>query len=258
MSASEPLNPYAPPALPAELDFREAAVLESLRLWEANPGRSAEDLGISLVLPADESGPAWLRHIGRMTVVRLVLGIAGLLIGALLAAVSGAISQSIGVPSGMVIALAAPFSIGGIVILAANVIFARRTVRRGVGQRYLAVERHSTLRRPLCVGVEDSRTFSKMKIAPEDMAWIAFDSASRRLLLEGLIFRYLIQAADVVSVEQVVGGASTGVQVVFRVGTAVVGITLQYDSVWNEFKKQTIGGGRDPLLQPIREALGLK
>jgi hypothetical protein len=232
--------------------------MESLRLWEANPGKLPEELGTSLVLPADASGPAWLRHVGRMTLLRLVLGIAGLILGAALAAVSSTAERSTGLPSAAFIAVAAPCSLGGMGILLANVFLVRRAVRRGIGQRFATVERQSTLRPPLCVGVEDAHTFTKMKIVPEDLAWIAFDSASRRLILEGLIFRYIVQAADVIRVGQVAGTTATGIQIVFRVGTAAIGITLQYDSVWHEFKKQTVGAGRDPLLLPIRETLGMK
>lgn len=257
MSASDSLNPYAPPAAPPQLDFREAAVLESLRLLEANPGRLPDELPMSLVLPADESGPAWLRYIGRMTLLRLVLGIAGLVMGAVLAAVSGPVQRNTGVPAEAVITLAAPCSIGGIAIMLANSLLVRRAVRRAIGERFDRVQRQSVLRSPLCVGVEDARTFTKMKIAPEDFAWAAFDSAGRRLILEGLIFRYVIHAADVVSVTQAAGATATGVQIVFRVAGAMTGITLQFDSVWHEFKKQTVGGGTDPLLKPIRQTFGL-
>jgi hypothetical protein len=61
----------------------------------------------------------------------------------------------------------------------------------------------------------------------------------------------------VLSVGQATGATTTGVQIVFRVARVMIGITLQYDSVWNEFKKQTIGRGQDPLIKPIRQTFGL-
>ena len=259
MSAS-PTNPYAPPeaplvAQPVEIDFRVAAVEESLRILEANPGRNPDELGVSLVLPADVEGPRHLRRIGRMTLVRLVLGIAGLLVGALCA--TAAEKRMIpGLPQVVIGTAAAVCGGGGILLLLTSSLLVRRSVVRALGPRYDEAARHSTLRRPLVTGVEDARTFNKMKLAPEDFACVAFDADNRRLILEGLLFRYVIQAADVLHVGQEWGGTTSGVQVVFRVGPSVVGITLQFDSVLSELRKQTIGLGRDPLLKPILSSLG--
>jgi hypothetical protein len=262
--SAPPVNPYAPPpsaAQPVEIDFREAAVEESLRIIEAAPGRPIDDLSVSLVLPTDLEGPARIRHIGRMTVLRLVSGVAGLALGALLAALEGPIHERLMVPQflrpGLVMSVAACGTFGGMGFLLSSVFFVRRAVRGYLGERYAAVVRMSNLRRPLCVGVEDARTFTTMKIAPEDFAYIAFDAASRRVILEGLTFRYVIHAHDVYSVSQASGTATTGVQIVFRVARVYIGITLQYDSVVSELKKQTIGLGRDPLLRPIRQTFGL-
>jgi hypothetical protein len=254
-SANPYASPQAPPE-PVEIDFRQAAVEESLRIIEAHPGRPIDDLGVSLVLPADVAGPARLRHIGRMTLLRLVLGIAGLALGALLAAVESTLSRDWLIPQWLTMTVALCCTLGGIGLLFASVFCVRWGVRRHLGERYEAVRRMSNLRSPLCVGVEDARTFTTMKLAPEDFAYIAFDAANRRLILEGLTFRYVILAKDLLSVGQATGVTTTGVQIVFRVARVVVGITLQYDSVWNEFKKQTIGRGQDPLIKPIQQTFG--
>ena len=252
-------NPYAPPTGPSEpvqIDFRQAAVEESLRILEANPGQVPEDLGVSLVLSMGSEGLEHLRHIGWMTLVRLVLGIVGLAAGAGLAGVSDWMQMNWGLPEAVVLSVATLCSLGGIGMLL-DQLHADSLARAGaLGPRNAAAVAMSTLRPPLCTGVEDSRTFVTPKIAPEDFAYVAFDSARRRLVLEGLIFRYVIHAADVLSVAQQAGTATTGVQIVFRVGRVVVGITLQYDSIWHELRKQTIGLGRDPLLKPVEEALG--
>jgi hypothetical protein len=260
MSSSPAANPYAPPQAPpqpVEIDFRQAAVEESLQILEANPGRTMDDLGLSLVLPADVDGPARIRHIGRMTLLRLVLGIAGLACGALLAAIESWIADNFLIPQAVTMTIAAGCTFGGIGLLLASVFCVRWSVRRALGQRYDAVRRISNLRSPICVGVEDARTFTTMKLAPEDFAYIAFDAANRRIILEGLTFRYAILAQDVYQVAQAAGTAATGVQITFRVGRVIIAITLQYDSVLNEIKKQTIGFGKDPLLKPIQDTLKL-
>jgi hypothetical protein len=192
-----------------------------------------------------------------MTLLRLVLGLVGLALGALLAACEDRLNRELLGPQWLTIAVASVCSLGGMALLFASVFCVRWSVRRHLGERYEAVWRMSNLRAPLCVGVEDARTFTSMKLAPEDFAYIAFDAASRRLILEGLTFRYVILAKDVLSVSQASGATTTGVQIVFRVARVMIGITLQYDSVWNELKKQTIGRGQDPLIKPIQQTFGL-
>ena len=260
MTAPLSANPYAPPHVPAqpvEIDFRQAAVEESLLILEANPGRGMDDLGLSLVLPADINGPARLRHIGRMTLLRLVLGILGLALGALLAATETWFNRELGIPIGVTMSLAACGTLGGIGLLFSSVFCVRWGVRRALGERYDAVVRMSNLRKPLCVGVEDARTFTTLKLAPEDFAYVGFDAANRRLILEGLTFRYVILAGDVYQVAQAAGAAASGVQITFRVVRVIVAITLQFDSVISELKKQTIGFGKDPLLKPIQDTFRL-
>jgi hypothetical protein len=260
MHLDPPANPYASPQVPpepAQLDFRQAAVEESLRIIEAHPGRPIDDLGVSLVLPADVAGPARIRHIGRMTLVRLLLGVAGLALGALLAAQEARLNLHLQVPQWLTLTVASCFSLGGFGLLFAAVYSVRFSVRKYLGERYAEVERMSNLRRTLCVGVEDARTFTTMKVAPEDFAYVGFDAANYRLILEGLTFRYVIHARDVISVTQAAGATTTGVQIVFRVASAVVGITIQFDSVWSELKKQTIFRGIDPLLKPVLQTFGM-
>jgi hypothetical protein len=254
MSAPDSFNPYAPPAAPVELDFREAAVAESERLLA---GRSPDDVPFSVVIPADHSGVRRLNSIGRMTLVRLLLGVGGLLLGGVLAAIASRLDDHPVFPKEIAVAAAVLCSGGGIGLLLLSPFLARRAVRRALGERFDRLCRQSTLRPPVCIGVEDALTFTKIKIAPEDFAWIAFDLTGRRLVLEGLLFRYVIQAADVISADQVSGSMSTGVQIVFRVGTVVVGVTLQYDSFWHELKKQTIAAGKDPLVEPIQQVFGM-
>jgi hypothetical protein len=258
MSAPPSANPYAPPQTPTgplQLDFREAAVEQSLQIMAANPGRAPEELGISLVLPAgDDRGPDRLRWIARMTLVRLVLGVVGLAVGALIGTAVDGILREQGIPKDPAMVVAALCSLGGMALLLLNAWLIRRSVQRALGPRYEACRRHSTLRRPLCTGVEDARTFTSIKLAPEDFACVAFDSAGRRLILEGLLFRYVIHAADVLSVVQQSGTATTGVQIEFRVGAVAVGITLQFDGVINELRKW-VSFGKDPLLAPVVAAL---
>jgi len=252
MSTSN-INPYALPQSDLPLDFREAAVEESLRLVSMASGRPVEDLGVSLVLPVAPSRRDTLQWMGWMTLLRLVLGIGGVVAGGVLAWASRTLMER-GLPEWQIMSIAAFCSIGGILLLF-NWFFIRAGVRRALGERYARVQQFSTSRSPLCTGVEDARTFVQMKLLPEDLVWIAFDSASKRLIMEGLLFRYVIHAADVLFVGEVSGTTATGVQVTFRVGNIVIAITMQMESIWYELRRQTWGRPENPLLRPIRAAL---
>jgi hypothetical protein len=252
MSLAEHENPYATPRPEVAIDFREAAVEDSIRLLaDSGGGRTIEDLGVSLVVPVGPEGVRRLRWIGRMVLLRLVSGIGGLALGALLASAQENLTKQWNVPEALSLSVAATCSLGGICVLLLNPYFMRRAARRALGERYESVQRLSTGRKPLCTGVENAETFKKMKIVPEDLAWIAFDPPGRRLILEGVLFRYVVHAADVLFVGQVAGATTTGIQITFRVGRVAFAVTLQFDSVWHEFKKQTIGVSEDPLLKPI-------
>jgi hypothetical protein len=251
MATIEQENPYAAPRPDVPIDFREAVVEESIRLLAEAGGRPIETLGVSLVVPLGAEGVRTLRWIGWMVLLRLVLGIGGLAAGAGLAAAHERLTKQWQFPEELTLAIALTCSLGGIGVMLLSPYFMRRATRRAIGERFGLVQRLSTGRRPLCTGVEDARTFTKLKIVPEDLAWIAFDPPGRRLILEGILFRYVIHAADVLFVGQVAGATTTGMQITFRVGRVVFAVTLQLDSVWHELKKQTIGVSQDPLLKPI-------
>src|SRR5687768_396769 len=137
MSTAPSTNPYAPPevpvvAQPVQIDFRVAAVEESLRILEANPGRDPDELGVSLVLPADVRGPQHLRYIARMTLVRLVVGIAGLAAGALLSTALEKFVMWAGVPNAATLAGTIFFGGGGMVLLLVNAMLIRWSVIRAL------------------------------------------------------------------------------------------------------------------------------
>jgi hypothetical protein len=257
MATSNFDNPYASPRPDVPLDFREAAVVQSRQLLLYASGQPIEDLGKSLVVEVDPPRHDVLRHIGRMTLLRLVLGFGGIAAGGLLAMAQEALRARWGVDETLLLLVAAACSLSGFAILFSNWSLTRRTVRKTLGDRYARVLQLSTVRPPYCTGVEDASTFTKMKLAPEDLAYMAFDSAGRRLILEGLLYRYVIHADDVLFLGEVPGATTTGVQITFRVGEVAIAITLQMDSVWHEFRRQALPffPGQNPLLRPMLTAL---
>ena len=132
---------------------------------------------------------------------------------------------------------------------------ARTFSRSRIGERYDAVWALGSPFKPLGVSVEDASTFSKMKLVPEDLAWIGFDVTRRMLVIEGIRYRYLIHSTDVVNVEQVTGPTATGVAITYHIGTVPLSIAIQYDSVRHELRRQTIGVKEDPLMKLITDTL---
>ncbi len=247
---------YAPPQSgdsDALRDFREDAVAFSQRLVAESFGRAAADLGESLCLPVEN--PADLRSIKWWMLFHIVAGVGGLVAGGVLAGVSQHISESLDALEPFVIAVALICSVGGMGLLITSSHVSRNFSRRRIGERYDAVWALGSPLKPLGVSVEDASTFQKFKLVPEDAAWIGFDLARRMLLIEGIRYRYVVHAKDLVNIELLAAPTATAVAITYRVGPAVLRIALQHESIRHELRKQLIGSKHDPLMKPITETL---
>lgn len=113
-----------------------------------------------------------------------------------------------------------------------NALFGRLLRGRIAGWRDRLFDPFAT--QTVVVNLENAATHQKIKLVGEDKGVCFFDAARRRVLIEGLVCRYAIAAADVVRLEPLAkhreGG---GVLIEFRVGGATLGLTLM-----------DVGGGR--------------
>lgn len=231
----------------------EAAVEESRRIVEINGGRPPADR--SLCLPANDADPSSLRRFGHATLSRLVLGILGLAGGGFCAFFDVRSDGENDAVGGLLI-LGMCLSFGGILVLCSNPFFQRRFVHRQIGNRYHDLLGSPYSSKPICINIEDAETFDKFKIVPEDLGYLAIDEFRGMLVVEGVRFRYFIHAKDVVDIRQVAGGNSTATVIEYNIGDARARIALQFDSIWHEIKRQTVGAKEDVLIGRIREALG--
>jgi hypothetical protein len=126
---------------------------------------------------------------------------------------------------------------------------ARRKVRRHVAQRVRLDGR------PPIVELEETRTFSKMKAVTEDLGVVLMYPEQRCVVIEGVTHRYLIYAEDVVEVRPVAGPTSSGFGIHYLAAGEPLDITLTYQTVWMELKRQTVGAGRNPILEQIAATL---
>lgn len=249
-------NAYAPPQPDATgplADFRDEAAASSVRLVAESFGRRPEDLGESLCLPVEN--PADLRGIKWSLLLRLVFGVGGIAVGGILALALQKMPEWKEQFEALILSVAMCFSIGGIGLLLTAATVGRSFSRRRIGDRYDALWALGSAIKPLGVSVEDASTFEKMKLVPEDLAWIGFDRSRRMLLIEGIRYRYLIHSEDVLDIEQVAGATTTGIAISYLIDTTTLKIALQYDSVKHELRRQTIGARVDPLMKPITETL---
>ena len=106
------------------------------------------------------------------------------------------------------------------------------------------------------IEVENSRTFHRPKLLPEDLACVLFDREGRRLIVEGIAYRYIIRAADLLGLQVVRAAAGApGLEVSYSVGGARLSLTLIYQSARSELRRQTIGG-QDPFIRNAISVLG--
>jgi hypothetical protein len=237
----------------AAIDFREAAVRESMRMVECNRGLVPENC--SLCLPVTDSDPDAMRGYGLGVLAIFVVGLLCIVGGGVFALVAAKLIQDHAERSWLaVIPLVVPAA--GFALLLSQGVYQRRFARRQIGARYENLLTLGGQPKPVCVGLEEAVSFHRFKLTPDDVAFVACDPIGRRVIIEGVRHRYWIQGDDVLSVGQLPGGSSTATAIAYAVGAAQLAIALQQTSIWHEFKKQTIGAKRDPLLRVIQDTLG--
>jgi hypothetical protein len=90
---------------------------------------------------------------------------------------------------------------------------------------------------------------------PEDLALVHFDRQGRRLVIEGIAYRYVVGADDVVSLRTVASLALPGLEIVYKAAGVELGLTLTPDSLLSHVRRSTIGGS-DALVRRAFDTLG--
>jgi hypothetical protein len=222
-------------------DFRDAAATASqaelahLRCTDPLKAR------ISLCVEAEGDGRAALRRFRRMTLLRLIAGVVLMVAGVVIMLAEQADRLPNWFPEYMIIPSAAA-AILGMFVLTCGPVIQRWTVRRHLRDRLAEHDSWEWELPPVGVELEDSRTFQKMKIQTEDLAVVYFDVDERRLLIEGVVYRYIIQAEDVLSLRTEKSPGPLGLEIVYSAAGVQLGLTLSHDSVLSYLRAATIGG----------------
>jgi hypothetical protein len=131
-------------------------------------------------------------------------------------------------------------------------------LRRLLGRRLDDLRISQNVSELLSVEVEDASTFQKMKASTEDAGYLALDSINRRIVIEGVVCRYVVRSEDVIRLGSVSGGTTVGTEVAYRIDDRTeLKIVISKTSIWSEVLRQLAGVVRNPLLKKIEETLRL-
>jgi hypothetical protein len=216
-------------------DFRENAAKASQAVVASSPRVfSPADLNRSLCLPSDSS-PARKLKSAALFDLKLIIPAAALMItGGILAAANEApkdSEQSVHA-KGNPVALAAGatmFVLGGIGF--AGVLIGGSTLRKRVLMRQLcrrpgALFGAETGGKTMLLRMEDAHKFHLMKSTPQDIGICLFDASRRRLLIEGICYRYVVCGGDVTKLALLDSGTATTLQLNYHIGTEELALAL--------------------------------
>jgi len=243
------------PLLMKERDFRDSAAAASRQALARLRCSDALAAGISLCLEAEGDGRATLRRLRRFTLVRIIVGMILMLAGAgIMYAADVRKVRWLNEKEEWFIPGAVAGFLGFLVIMSGPFL-QRRFVKRHIRDRLAESDLGNTGLPPAGVEVEDSHTFQQPKVLPEDLARVIFDPDQRRLVIEGIVYRYLIRASDVIQMRTVRSRSSLGLQIVYNAAGVPLGLTLIHDSVLSYLRRATIGGN-NPLIRRAQQTLG--
>jgi hypothetical protein len=243
------------PLLMKGADFRDSAAAASrvalARLRCSNPLAA----GISLCLEAEGDGRATLRRLRRFTLVRIIVGMILMLVGAgiVYAADVRKVPWLNDKEEWLIPGAVAGFL--GFLVIMSGPFLQRLFVEWHIRDRLAESNLEESGLPPAGVGVEESKTFQQPKVLPEDLARVLFDPDQRRLVIEGIVYRYVIYASDVIQMRTVKSRSSLGLQIVYTAAGVPLGLTLIHDSVLSYARRATIGGN-NPLVRRAQQTLG--
>jgi hypothetical protein len=243
------------PPLVKGADFRDSAAEASHDVLARLRCSDPLTAGISLCLEVEGDGRAALRRLRRLNWVRLIGGLILALVGAgIMYAAEVRKVPWLNEKEEWLIPAAASGLLGFVAIMSGPFL-QRRFVDRHIRDRLAESDVGDTGLPPAAVEVEDSRTFQQPKMLTEDLARVIFDLDRRRLVIEGIAYRYVIYSGNVIQMHTVKSTASLGLQIVYAAAGVPLGLTLSHDSVLSYLRRATIGGA-NPLIRRAQQTLG--
>ena len=193
-------------------DFRYEAIRASISRASQFPDSDPFDLPFSFCLPvAEKPIVAWITP-GRIVIVFLVLGMAGILGGAITVSIFDENHKHVN----FWLAVGCSFSLTGFICLLTPILLQDFIISWGVGDRGKMLLQNSNRADLLCCELGDSVNPS-ITIDGDDHVIVHLDRANNRLLIEGISATYQILAKDVVLMLPFEFGSYLGADIVYSV-----------------------------------------
>lgn len=235
-------------------DFRRRAVEVSEQILERARTEDPLEANASLCVRTENHLSSLSRQ-KWIAIGCLVLGFAGLGGGAFLATLSER-EDFVGGET-FWLTLAGISSLTGFVCLLIPATLTGVFLRKFLGMRFERIKSPVDYAEALYVELEDAATFDKLKVASEDAGYLGLDRVNRRLVIEGVICRYVIRGEDVESIRIRASQGPGGVEIAFRIDEQTrLRIVVSKFHAWSEVWRQLTGKTRSPLLSKINETLG--
>jgi hypothetical protein len=114
--------------------------------------------------------------------------------------------------------------------------------------------------RPISISIEDPQTIKTLKLVTDDIGILYCDAASRLFVIEGVFFRYVVRAGDVLQCYIHLQGKIRYVILTYRVAGSnlPLSITLSRVTAGGEFlRKFSADSSRPPLADVLERTLGI-
>lgn len=195
-----------------ESDFRYPAMQASMIVAEHCAEADVFDITSSFCLPVSEKPVvSWVTP-GRITLMFLILGLAGLICGAI---ISSQIDE--GNPlNGVWLSLAACSSLSGFCCFFIPMLVQKHIIKWCIGDRGKALANKSSGNDLIYCELGDSSN-PHLTIDGDDFIVMLLDRANQRLLIEGVGASYQIRGDDIVSIQEFQFMGCMGADIVYRI-----------------------------------------
>lgn len=216
-------------------DFRYAAIQASIRQIGDQPFQDLSQLSCSCCLPVAKKpivgwSPGWFM------LFALILGFVGLFGGMVL---GGMAEKQQGNAFAVLLTAAVCSSMGGLSLFFMPLVFDRQLVRWLIGERARWMMNRARTNRVMAAEVTHADLSAmKISITGDDFALILFDDVNRRVLMEGIGARYIIQAVDVESIAPFLYKNYLGAEIVYRIGETELKLAIARTSLLSETIRQ--------------------
>jgi hypothetical protein len=243
-------------------DFRDAVAEKSRQCLLRHPDVMPEDIGESLCLLTDPDDKALLARFEKGGAAAAIAFLT------IFPAAGVVFVMSTQTPPGIDLSPTA-IAAGSVMLLTLVVAMAslftgeatlKRKLLAALKSRSYALRGADTFLPHQAVRMENARTASKLKMYADDVAMIVFDAELKRLVIEGLRYRYIIHPADVELITPFQCPGQHGpaaVQLDYRVGGMELSLALMLPNIAPRFFPFWSNNVASKLCNRIRETLGL-